>query len=425
MVEGVYNVPGGQVKFTVHGATAQVANPGASGTIDVNVANDRNWVDVFFEPPTTPSGIAIDIGSITDLTPEFTLGGSGLGSIALDSGQAPTLLPASMLPQGAPAGTVGFRYWLTGRFAPAGTVKITYIAGSWSFRLTGTQPAIAPVTLTTSRVHRRGSPGHDPERQHHRLRPRLGVGHRRGTEFADSDGVASNGIQIQSSRWTITLDESRSILQVGANQFLVPIFIVLDIDSVTGQRTVVGTGDVTVSPVLATPSATAPGTGVAYNGTTTGGTRGGAEVDKTAIRATNNRTFIDVAFAATAGHQLDPASIDGNEFALAGFGAGSGFQFSPDLKAVHLGGNVWRFMLIGSFVPGDVVVSFAANTWDENPARGPPGYNLAFTQSFSVVGSTADLVPRSPARTARRPARWRSAAAASASTASIRSATSR
>ena len=74
--------------FTVQGATARLVDPGAGGTIDVNVLNDRNWIDVQFVAPT---GLKIDAGSITDLDPEFTLTGPGIGSIALDAARAPSL----------------------------------------------------------------------------------------------------------------------------------------------------------------------------------------------------------------------------------------------------------------------------------------------------------------------------------------------
>ena len=50
--------------FGVDGATARLTDPGAGGTIDVNVLNNRNWVDVAFRRrrPTA----ALD-GSVTDL----------------------------------------------------------------------------------------------------------------------------------------------------------------------------------------------------------------------------------------------------------------------------------------------------------------------------------------------------------------------
>src|SRR5262249_42324669 len=112
--------------FTVEGASAVISDPGAGGSIDINVLNNPNYIDVRFTAPTNPAGLAIDVNSITDLTPEFALSGSGLGTVRLDDGRAPVLLTTQ-------AGTLTFRYWLTGEFAPTGTVTLTYLAGSWSF----------------------------------------------------------------------------------------------------------------------------------------------------------------------------------------------------------------------------------------------------------------------------------------------------
>ena len=52
-------------------------------------------------------GLAIDVGSITDLAPEFVLAGVGLGTLALDAARAPTLRQDR-------GDTVTYRYWLTG-----------------------------------------------------------------------------------------------------------------------------------------------------------------------------------------------------------------------------------------------------------------------------------------------------------------------
>src|SRR4029079_14356677 len=99
----------------------------------VNGLHDRNWVDVEFVAPT---GLKIDAGSITDLEPEFTLAGPGVGSIALDAARpAPLVVGAP----GVAHATLPYRYWLTGRFAATGDVTLTYLANSWSFNL-ATQP---------------------------------------------------------------------------------------------------------------------------------------------------------------------------------------------------------------------------------------------------------------------------------------------
>ena len=72
--------------FTVTGTTVVVSDPGAGGSIDVNVINNRGWIDVLYH---FPDSVRINLRSITDLAAEFTLSGPGLGSIVLDPARAP------------------------------------------------------------------------------------------------------------------------------------------------------------------------------------------------------------------------------------------------------------------------------------------------------------------------------------------------
>src|SRR5262249_27799679 len=89
--------------------------------------------DVEFDPPTAPTGLTINTGSIIDLDPEFTISGTGLGTIAIDGTRAPidvTYLYASLT-----GGKHAFRYWLTGNFAATGAVTVTYLPDSWGFNV--------------------------------------------------------------------------------------------------------------------------------------------------------------------------------------------------------------------------------------------------------------------------------------------------
>ena len=69
-------------------------------------------------------------------------------------------------------------------------------------------------------------------------------------------------------------------------------------------------------------------------------------------------------------------------------------------NAIKVGATTFRYLLTGSFIPGQVDVLFNEGTWDDTSARGPPSSNpanLAITETFSVAGSTADLVRTLPA----------------------------
>jgi hypothetical protein len=110
--------------FISDGASARLVDPGLGGSIDVNVINDRNWIDVTFTPPT---GWVINTASIVDNAPEFALSGPGLGSIVLDATRAPSKIATDIA-----TNAVTYRYWLTGRFADTGDVTLTFLPNSWS-----------------------------------------------------------------------------------------------------------------------------------------------------------------------------------------------------------------------------------------------------------------------------------------------------
>ncbi len=447
---------------------------------------------------------------------EFTLGGAGLGTIVVDTTRAPVLI------QGTPGtGTaLTFRYWLTGKFAPAGDVTLTYLAGSWSFNL-GTAPTVSTATLgqffltvvfpaptaTFSLVDSSITDGTDAEirlvkvfdaitgaeltatfvgsaitaggwtldvdptgtvklatntyryrlivTQTGTVTPSIDVQYafttgtwqeQKGTDpavtvtfddsvggpvnvaalkqtliastsgpttiivsipsagdigvpagltldpdtltdaavdFVDADPVLA-GIQlaVTNGNWIVTLDETRPVLRSGSgNQFEIPVLVTLP----TGAS-----ATAVVAPVLLLD-------GAGYSGAPTGGTATGVAVSRGNQFDAVGKTFIDVAFAPGAGRYLVLGSIGGNEIlSIGGFG-GAGVSVTSDpLKAVHVGGGVFRFMLAGQFLPGEVLVNYAAGSWNDTAIRGPPEdpgtpANRASTQSFSVVGATADL----------------------------------
>ena len=355
------------ITISVDGATAVVANPGAGGGIDIRNLSDRNYIDVDFMAPTSPSGLTIDQTSITDLDPEFALSGSGLGSIRLDGSQAPLKLADPAV------GTVRYRYWLTGEYAGQGDVTLTYIAGSWSFNSTGTA-AGGSVTLIQS--------GGNTVQSIDVALPAL-----TGFQLDAStvvDLTPEFQLQVTAGDWTVELDASQAPVRVGdTNTF--KYYITTNIPAS-------GSATATVSWTFLTDN-------FAYipTGQTTGGTVGGSAIALGNLSQTNLRTYIDITYYATKGlsHSLDETTVlDSNpEFALSGSSAaGILIGDSPS----NMGSGKFRYYLTatnGEFTPGQVSVDFIADTWkDADDATGTRSLNLAFSQIFTIQGATATVV---------------------------------
>ena len=112
--------------LTIEGPTAVVVNPSQGGTIDVNLLGGRNWIDIVFDQPDSSTGLTIDQASITNGMPKFTLGGSGVGTLAVDTSQTPVLMSSA-------AGSLTYRFWLTGAPAASGNITLTFIPNSWTY----------------------------------------------------------------------------------------------------------------------------------------------------------------------------------------------------------------------------------------------------------------------------------------------------
>ena len=130
--------------------------------------------------------------------------------------------------------------------------------------------------------------------------------------------------------------------------------------------------------------------GVSYTGQS-GGTQGGdPSQDLGYLGDTNDHSYIDVRFQAGAGQALDPNSIGGDELAIGGFGGSGVTVWNGSTPAVQVSSNTWRFLLSGDdFRPGTVVLTFDHSKFYDS--RGPPSPAYETTQSFTVVGATADL----------------------------------
>jgi hypothetical protein len=108
-------------RFTTVTLTARLADPVAGANVDADLLNDRGYFDV-----TLPldGATRIDLASVTDLDPEFTVTTDAAnGTIVLDGTQAPARI-----------GDTGytFRYWYTGTFV-SGNLTLTFTSGSFNY----------------------------------------------------------------------------------------------------------------------------------------------------------------------------------------------------------------------------------------------------------------------------------------------------
>jgi len=333
-------------KFLLEGPTADLAGPFDGGDVDLSEINQRNYIDVAFHPP--PAGYELDVDSVTDLAPEFILGGPGAGSVRLDDAQAPVLVD--------PAGDI-FRYWVTGSYL-GGDVTLDFLAGTWSY----VDPA-GPYAVEY-----------------------LGDLSSSGTDYLDiafpvpaDFEIDTRSVNDSEPEFTlggpglgdVTIDDSEAPLPVG--------------DGITLRYRVDGTfaaGDVTVT--------FDPGTWSVAD------LRDIAALNLGDLSATSDRTYLDVNYAATRGSDLDDASISdtaqtdsvlGDEFTLGGAGVGSAV-LAAGLAPTRLPEtDTYRYYIDGRFGTGQVTVTFAAGAFADNN----PYANLAQTQTFTVQGPTADL----------------------------------
>ncbi|HEY6226375.1 MAG TPA: hypothetical protein VI282_04555, partial [Verrucomicrobiae bacterium] len=364
------------ISFTVDGATASLSNPGNAGSIDIHVLNGRNYLDVDF---TAPAGLGIDASSISDLDPEFTLSGAGLGSARLDLTQAPILLTTD-----SSAATQRFRYWLTGNFG-TGEVWLTYLAGSWGFANATVPSSPGTVTLNTT-------PGASPGTVI--LPGTIDI-----TLPAAPDGFSIDpnsvidlgrelNISVTAGNWTVTLDDTVAPVRVGNTDTYH--------FAITATRPSASPSDsATVSYTFVAGSWTLIDEGGA---TGAGVTTGGQIVSLGDLSSTNNRSYIDVIFAPSKGlgadsqpFQLDRASIieagtESPEFALTGVGATTN-AVTVVGTPTFLGNNTYRYYLQGDFVAGDVSVDFIEGSWTDTGGNS----NAAFSRHFTAQGATAEV----------------------------------
>ena len=350
------------VSFKVTTAAGTIASPGPNASVDVHTLNGRSWIDVTF---VAPALWPIDVASILDLAPEFVLGGAGLGTARLDASQAPTRLGS----------TLTFRYWLLGRFAAAGDVTVTYLPDSWSFSLsrtdtlaavvvaalgTGTPPSTLTITIPPTTVA--GWTGDfvvDP------------ASVLAGAWLGALTFVADNG-------WTVVVDLTRSVLQgASANQFVIPV-------TVTRSGATDNSATTTITPHLT--SAPLSHTASAVDGSPPN------SPPETVPVPQRQASYIDVRLTAGVGNTLNLGLL-GDQITFGGFG-GTGVTVITGAP-MAMGNDVYRFLLQGTFRPGQVVVTFHLDKFGVAGARAPPAGETD-TNAFLVTGSTGDVTSTIP-----------------------------
>ena len=111
------------------------------------------------------------------------------------------------------------------------------------------------------------------------------------------------------------------------------------------------------------------------------------------ITAVNERGYLDVRFAPSAGATLSASDITdaSNEFELTGAGAAG---VTVNGAATLVDGNTFRYTFEGEFTTGVITAEFMAGRWMDDVHT-----NRAFNQTFEVRGATADVIAPTPGGT--------------------------
>ena len=317
------------VTSRIDGPTATLADPANGQTIDANIVNGRGYIDITI--PEAPAGWTIDRASVTDLEPEFELGGPGLGTAAIDGSQAPVFMGA------AAGGGETYRYYLTGEVVLGESLTVQLLYGGWKIRAAATAGA-SHIDITFP------SPAGSTIDAPSILDP--------GTEIIL--GGSGLGGAVLSSAAPVQQGDS-DVYRYSLDGVLVAGDITIEFQSGT-WATSNGAGDLALA-------------------------RG---PPATSFTTQDTRTYLDVQIGALPGGTL--AGVDGDELQM----DGAIVDGAPiALNATGL----YRYFLTrtgGRFEPGAVTVTFLGDSFS---SVGTTTYaNVAETQSFTVVGPVAALV---------------------------------
>ncbi|MDF2435266.1 MAG: mucin9, partial [Mucilaginibacter sp.] len=285
-----------------------------------------------------------------------------------------------------------YRFWLTGQAAQntSAPVTLTFLPNSWSYYLSALPTTIAAVTVT---VTQQNGAYTAPVTVQITI-PDANAGNTTDPNLAgytiDPNSLDLTKLTFHSpDGWTMVIDPTRRATLVNGttDAFNIPVIITLPTITSSTLSSISTSFSVTLKDTQWASFYGPPNSAVA-------GTSGDSKNTYTAA-SFPSRSYLDVTLVPASGQQIDSNTIPGTgNITLAGSGTGTVSFDSGSPNPVSLGGNVYRYLLDGSFVAGTVNLTIKANTFrSANLPRGPPWtYNLEQDLSFTVQGPTADVV---------------------------------
>jgi hypothetical protein len=359
--------------FTIQGTTGRVTGPADGGLVGMASLNSRGFLDVTFG---FPSGKTLDLDSIYDLAPEFTLNAATGHAIRLDGTQAPVLLPAT-----GNANTFTFRYFTLGSYT-SGEVTLTLLAGAIGFTdgsvntSTDTLQVAAPATANIGYLDIR-------------YQPVAGY-------VLDADSILDAGNEFSiagDGRGTVTfatiaLPVIRLTNSNTFRYFLQGDFAAGDVSIEFGRNTfqsavadtanVLETGAVEGNLPTSVEAETAEGFTIVVLTATLADPVAGASVDADLL---NNRGWFDVTFALNGNDSIDIASIlDLDPEFTVTIASGAGTLVLDNTQApVRVGetGTTYRYWYTGTFKTGTLDLTLIAGGFNYLNAANEPTPNPA------------------------------------------------
>ncbi|WP_442506611.1 Calx-beta domain-containing protein [Novipirellula sp. SH528] len=346
---------------------ADLAGPTNGQSLTATALNADGFIDVTFN-----STVGLDTATVTDVDAEFTVSGSGVGTVVIDG--------TGVLQTGTT-----YRYSFTGSFVP-GSVNVNFTAGSFSnLSTTGNLAEQESFTVTDGMV-------------------RITLDNTDATQV-NNWGVSASTVGYVGPNYLYTiaggagrLVYTPTIPSAGSYEVFVNYTsgssrasnAAYEVDSQNGtsivrvdQRTgggvyqslgtfnfLAGTsGSVTLRGADADGFVVGDAVQFVRVGSTTGAPTAtladpvaGASIVVTTI---NGRDYVDVTFSDTSGAGLDVSTITDSqqEFTLSGPGAAS---VSVNGSATLVSGTTYRYATTGDFAPGAVDAVFAAGTFADS-----------------------------------------------------------